>query len=150
MSTPKEEDSAELFSRLEIEDTKDDDEIYYEPADESLTQWLVSAIQAHAQMQEARSIVINRHFGELGISPNLEEQEKLLLINEYINKDFVYPCVFLGSTLGFNKNNWNKNIEKLLEQFEIKQKPVFGSKENCFLFEKLKFLVLKYMERGRK
>lgn len=150
MSTPREEDGGDLLNKLEIEDRKDDDEICYEPTEEHMVAWLVEAMRDHQRMKQARAVVLNRHFGELTISANLEEQEKLLLINEYINKEFVYPAVFLGSSLGFNKNNWNKNIEKLLERFEIKQKAVLGVKENCFLFEKLKYLVLKYMERGRK
>ncbi|OAG29940.1 hypothetical protein NEDG_01487 [Nematocida displodere] len=131
-------------------DDRDNEEIYYEPYDENLVHWLSRALKTHEDLKKARNAVINRHFGELNISVKIKEQEKLLLINEYINKEFVYPHVFLGSSLGFNKNNWNRNIEKLLEPFDIKQKPVFGMKDSCFLFEKLKFLLLKLIERSRK
>lgn len=125
-------------------------DVCYTTENEEDVQWLVYALRNHQQMKTARDIIVKRHFGELEISAQIEEQEKLLLINEYINKEFIYPPIFLGSILGFNKNNWNKNIEKLLEPFAIKQKPVYGVKEICFLFEKLKYLILKYMERTRK
>ncbi|KAI5192042.1 hypothetical protein NEMIN01_1790 [Nematocida minor] len=134
----------------DTEESKDMDNIHYEPYDESMVEWLVDIIKSHEKLKKARNAVLNRHFGELGVSANLEEQEKLLLIHEYINKDFVYPPVFLGSTLGFNKNNWNKHIEKILEPYEIKQKPIYGVKETCYLFERMKYLILKYMERIRK
>ncbi|KAI5185740.1 hypothetical protein NEHOM01_1032 [Nematocida homosporus] len=141
---------AESNGGLETETSGDGSGMCYVAEDEVLVEWLAWALRNQSKMQRAREIVVKRHFGELNIVARLEEQEKLILINEYINKDFVYPPVFLGSILGFNKNNWNKNIEKLLEEFDIKQKPVYGVKENCFLFEKLKYLVLKYMERSRK
>ncbi|KAH9386089.1 uncharacterized protein NEMAJ01_0985 [Nematocida major] len=143
-------EDAEHSVSTETEESKDLDNIYYEPYDESLVEWFVDIIKNHEKLKMARDVVLTRHFGELGVSANLEEQEKLLRIHEYINKDFVYPHVFLGSTLGFNKNNWNKQIEKLLEPYGIKQKPVFGVKDTCYLFERMKHLVLKYMERIRK
>jgi len=144
------DDAEDSDGRTETESRKDDDEIYYEAYNTELLRWFIQAIKNQDTMRRARSAVLNRHFGELNISVKLEEQEKSLLINEYINKEFVYPSVFLGSSLGFNKNNWNKHIEKMLERFDLRHRPVFGVKENCFLFEKLKFLLLKYMERAKK
>ncbi|KAI5179574.1 hypothetical protein NEOKW01_0037 [Nematocida sp. AWRm80] len=141
----RQEDSQNTSVKEGVEETT-----YLEPQDESLVEWLVHTVKDYKRLKQARDTIINRHFGELNITVNLEEQEKLLLINEYINKDFVYPSVFLGSSLGFNKNNWNKNIEKVLEQFNIKQKPVYGVKENCLLFEKLKYLILKYIDTIKK
>lgn len=143
-------EEAEHTASTESEESKDLDNIHYEPYDEAVVEWLVNIIKTHEKLKKARDSVINRHFGELGVSANLQEQEKLLLIHEYVNKEFVYPPVFLGSTLGFNKNNWNKHIEKILEPYGIKQKPVYGVKETCYLFERMKCLVLKYMERIRK
>lgn len=125
-------------------------EHYYEPYDDALAESLFRTIETHQELYAKRTEILNRHFGELNISAEIGEQERQLLINEYINKDLVYSSVFLGSSLGFNKNNWNRNIERLLEPFGLRQKPVFGVKENCFLFEKLKFLVLKLMERTKR
>lgn len=134
-----------------VNDENDDQvDIYYEPYDESAVQWLADMLRSHREFKAARDIVIQKHFGELTITPILEEQEKLISINEFINKEITYQPVFLGSTIGFNKNNWNKNIEKLLEPYSIKQKPLYSVKENCYLFEKLKYLALKYMERLKK
>lgn len=143
-------EETEHSASSESGESKDLDNIHYEPYDEKMVEWLVDIIKTHENLKKARDAVINRHFGELSVSANLEEQEKLLLIHEYINKEFVYPPVFLGSTLGFNKNNWNKHIEKVLEPYGIKQKPVYGVKDTCYLFERMKHLVLKYMERTRK
>lgn len=134
-----------------VEEERDDDEgIYYEPCSEKDVNWLAEMISTHKTLQMIRSEILNRHFGEICIPVLLKEQEKQLLINEHVNREFTYLNVFLGSSIGFNKNNWNRNIEKLLEPFGLKQKPLFGTRENCFLFEKLKYLVLKYMERVRK
>lgn len=143
-------ENPEAASEIPEEKEQDEQNLCYITHDPEKVHWLAYALRVHEELKKARNTIVRRHFGELCISPHLEEQEKLLLINEYINKDFVYPPVFLGSILGFNKNNWNKNIEKLLEPFNIKQKPVYGTKDNCFLFEKLKYLILKYMERTRK
>ncbi|KAI5161635.1 hypothetical protein NEAUS03_1695 [Nematocida ausubeli] len=132
------------------DESNDHGNIYYEPYDEKLVEWFVDLLKTHQTLKEARQVILDRHFGELGISANLEEQEKLLLIHEYINKELVYPPVFLGSTLGFNKNNWNKNIERMLEPYGIRQKPVFCTKDTCYLFERMKYLMLKYMEKIRK
>jgi Putative DMAP1-like len=131
-------------------DGLDEEEYFYQPHDEEAVEYLCSLVEEHKNIYARREQIINRHFGELNINAEIDEQERQLLINEYINKDLVYPSVFLGSTLGFNKNNWNRNIEKLLEPFGLRQKPVFGVKENCLLFEKLKLLILRLMERTKK
>lgn len=117
---------------------------------EELEACLFSLLKNHPRLAARRLEIVNRHFGELNVGPEIGVQERQLLINEYINKDLAYPSVFLGSSLGFNKNNWNRNIERLLEPFALRQKPVFGVKENCLLFEQLKLLVLKLMERTKK
>ncbi|EIJ88244.1 hypothetical protein NEPAR06_0349 [Nematocida parisii] len=145
---PTESDAPSISS--DSNESQDLDNIYYEPYDEKLVEWFVDLIKTHDKLMLARNVVLNRHFGELSVSANLEEQEKLLLIHEYINKELVYPPVFLGSSLGFNKNNWNKNIEKILEPYGIRQKPVFCAKDTCYLFERMKYLILKYMEKIRK
>ncbi|TBU02704.1 putative DMAP1-like protein [Hamiltosporidium magnivora] len=98
------------------------------------------------EYKKQRNDIIRLHFGELN-TYNLREMRDIdQKILEIIGKEPIHPPVFLASSLGFNKMNWNKSFSKILGHFNLGQRLKYPTAKNAFKFEKLKMLLIKYQE----
>ncbi|KAF7684502.1 hypothetical protein TCON_0311 [Astathelohania contejeani] len=102
------------------------------------------------EISNKRKEIISTHIGELYLLNMKDVQDIDGRIHELIGKNINHPTVYLASTLGFNKLTWNKNVEAILEPFGLGQKLKYPSYENAIKFEKLKLLILKYLELEKK
>lgn len=61
-----------------------------------------------------------------------------------------YPSAFLASSLGFNKSNFSNKHNEFLQKFKLYKKPRVATLKNGLHFEKLKIILIKYMELMKK
>lgn len=100
-------------------------------------------------ISQKRNTIVNRHFPELLLPPVQESEDVEKRIQEIVAREIVHASVFLASSLGFTKSNWNKTIEKTLVELGLGEKLRCPSYRNMQRFEKLKHLIFKYLEKRK-
>ncbi|KCZ75491.1 hypothetical protein H311_03531 [Anncaliia algerae PRA109] len=97
-----------------------------------------------------RKAFINRHLPIL-LQPSTKAYQDInTRVSSAIEKTNIIPSFCLASSLGFNKNTWNKNVENIMNEFGLGKKPKFFTLKNALVFEKLKLLVIKLVEKEKK
>lgn len=100
-------------------------------------------------LTNTRNRIIAHHFPELLLPPLKVTEDVEKKIQEIIGRDIIHSSVFIASTLGFTKSNWNKTIEKTLVDLGLGNKLRCPSFKNMLRFEKLKHLIFKYLEKKK-
>jgi hypothetical protein len=101
-------------------------------------------------IRKRRNEIVLKHFNEL-LTCNIDYlEDKQALINRIISKDLVYPSAFLASSLGFNRSSWQQGYEKILSEVGMHKRPKYSTLRNMLLFEKLKWLIIRYYERKKR
>ncbi|ELA47063.1 hypothetical protein VCUG_01424 [Vavraia culicis subsp. floridensis] len=97
---------------------------------------------------EHRKRILHTHFGEFLVAiPTNEDFESK--INAIIGKMHPHPYIYLASSIGFSKMTWNRSVEKILNQFELKMKLKYPTLKNYSRYEKLKYLLIRYFDKRK-
>lgn len=100
--------------------------------------------------QKKRKDFLSRHLPIL-LQPSTKEYQDInSRINNVIEKQNILPQICLASSLGFNKNTWNKQVEAVMNEFGFGKKVRNFTLRNVVGFEKLKILVVKLVEKEKK
>ncbi|KAM0677389.1 hypothetical protein BDAP_002072 [Binucleata daphniae] len=96
-----------------------------------------------------RHKIVQHHFPLVLFPPMLEQRNLNNVVLDIIKKEPTHPPVFLASSLGFTKTNWNKSIEKLLNELGFTNRLKYTSGKNMIKYEKMKLLIMKYIEKKK-
>lgn len=111
---------------------------------------LINLLEEIEELSSTRQGILERHFYEL-INYNMEDlEDRDAMIIRIIGKEPTHPNAFLASSLGFSRSTWNKKYESLLSKFGLGKNLKHQTLRNMQLFEKLKFLVVRYFEITKK
>lgn len=97
-----------------------------------------------SNLENERNTIISRHLN-IDFNRDKETRIKEIIGNSNINRS----CVYLASSMGFNKMTWNKDIENLLKEFGLKQKLEMGIYKNYKRYEVLKLLIQKLINKRK-
>ncbi|TBU19553.1 hypothetical protein CWI42_010240 [Ordospora colligata] len=129
-----------------MNDGKNDNDEYHEFHEDEAIHKYVEMLNNMDTIWKDRHKVMNKHFGELYIYNIDDLEDKSATIKRLINREVSYPNAFLASSLGFNKNTWNREYERILREIGMDKRPVHTTLRTMLLFEKLKWLVVSYHE----
>ncbi|EJW01887.1 hypothetical protein EDEG_03641 [Edhazardia aedis USNM 41457] len=125
------------------------DDEYSEETLEAI-QSFIDLVKKVEKVKKDRKEILERHFPELFETKPEAKKDLEIRISEIINKNISHPPVFLASILGFSKSNWNKTVEKMLIDLGLTSRLRYCSYENMQRYEKLKHLILKYIDKKYK
>ncbi|AFN82362.1 hypothetical protein EROM_010170 [Encephalitozoon romaleae SJ-2008] len=128
---------------------KDDDQGHEFSNDPVICRYL-EILNSIESIRRDRDDVLSTHFNELSTYNINELEDRNAVIRRLINKEFTYPSAFLASSLGFNKTTWNRDYERTLREIGMYKRPKYSTLRNMLLFEKLKWLVIRYHEAKQK
>ena len=96
------------------------------------------------EIYEERQNILKKHFPKyFTVTVKNSEPKEYHYV---LDKPVTHPNIFLASSLCFNRNNFNKIIEPILEHFGLKDKLKYPCMENYYKYEKLKLMLIKYVE----
>lgn len=101
-------------------------------------------------MSRDRERVLLAHFNEVRTYNIDDLEDRDAVIKRLVNREFVYPNAFLASSLGFNKTTWSREYEKMLREVGMYRRPRYSTLRSMLLFEKLKWLVIRFHEAKSK
>ncbi|AFM97649.1 hypothetical protein EHEL_010240 [Encephalitozoon hellem ATCC 50504] len=122
----------------------------YEFSNDSTTCKYLEILNNIESIRRDRDDVLSAHFNEVNIYNINELEDRNAVIRRLINKELTYPNAFLASSLGFNKTTWNRDYERTLREVGMYKRPRYSTLRNMLLFEKLKWLVVRYHEAKQK
>lgn len=118
----------------------------YKFKDDPIIDNYVEVINNIKELRSTRTDIINRHFYEL-YNYNIDDlEDRDSRISRLVSRSFTYPNSFLASSLGFNRTTWNKKYEEILNKFDLGKKPKHQTLRSMLMFERLKYLIIKYFE----
>ncbi|ADM10889.1 uncharacterized protein Eint_010250 [Encephalitozoon intestinalis ATCC 50506] len=122
----------------------------YEFCESSTIQKYCEILNNIESIRRDRDDVLSTHFNEVCTYNISDLEDRAAVIRRLINKELVYPNAFLASSLGFNKTTWNRDYEKTLREIGMYKRPKYSTLKNMLLFEKLKWLIIRYHEAKQK
>ncbi|CAD24908.1 hypothetical protein [Encephalitozoon cuniculi GB-M1] len=122
----------------------------YEFHSDPVVRKYLKVLNSIESIRKDRNDVLSIYFNEV-CTYNIDDlEDRSAVVKRLINREFTYPNAFLASSLGFNKTTWSRDYEKTLKEIGMDKRPKYSTLRNMLLFEKLKWLIIRYHEAKQK
>ncbi|KMV66692.1 hypothetical protein M970_010200 [Encephalitozoon cuniculi EcunIII-L] len=122
----------------------------YEFHSDPVVRKYLKVLNSIESIRKDRNDVLSIYFNEV-FTYNIDDlEDRSAVVKRLINREFTYPNAFLASSLGFNKTTWSRDYEKTLKEIGMDKRPKYSTLRNMLLFEKLKWLIIRYHEAKQK
>lgn len=122
----------------------------YEFSNTPIVRKYVEVLNNIESIRASRQSILQTHLNEL-CTYNIDDlEDRNAVIKRIISRELTYPSAFLASSLGFNRTTWNREYEKTLNDIGMCKRPKYSTLRNMVLFEKLKWLIIRFHERKQK